>query len=268
MAAPVLHRAPLFVGDQQVLCSVRGARIVPRATSPGTIEAIPARGGPGPPGSAERDAHVARPAHPAGRPAPKPDERVPSRPGSCAGPCRAPAKRVSFPHRGRAGFAAARILEAGMIFTGIVSLLSLVTLRQHQGGAAGANAASRVTTGAAHVAIYKWTFLFGQSLMPGINALLLGSVMYRSRLVPRIIPVVGLIGAPLLIGTVIATLFGILKLGSPCSPQSRWRPGSAGLAGRAGQAGGPGLERPGTRRTSPTSSHSWSARTATGSTAR
>jgi hypothetical protein len=112
------------------------------------------------------------------------------------------------------GFVAARVVEAVMIFTGVVSLLSLVTLRQDLGAAAGANAASLVTTGAAHVAIYKWTFLLSQSLMPGINALLLGSVMYRSRLVPRIIPVMGLIGAPFLICTVIATLFGAMKLGS------------------------------------------------------
>ena len=106
------------------------------------------------------------------------------------------------------GFVAARVLEAGMIFTGVVSLLSLVTLRQDLGGAAGANAAALVTTGASHVAVYNWTFLLGQSLMPGINALLLGSLLYRSRLVPRVIPVLGLIGAPLLITAVIATLFG------------------------------------------------------------
>ncbi len=106
------------------------------------------------------------------------------------------------------GFVAARVLEAGMIFTGVVSLLSLVTLRQHLGGAAGADAASLVTTGASHVAIYNWTFLLGQNLMPGINALLLGSLMYRSRLVPRLIPMMGLIGAPLLIASVFATLFG------------------------------------------------------------
>jgi len=106
------------------------------------------------------------------------------------------------------GFVAARVLEAGMIFTGVVSLLSLVTLRQHLGGAAGADAASLVTTGASHVAVYNWTFLLGQSLMPGINAVLLGSLMYRSRLVPRVIPVTGLIGAPLLITAVFATLFG------------------------------------------------------------
>jgi hypothetical protein len=113
------------------------------------------------------------------------------------------------------GFVAARVLEAGLIFTGVVSLLSLVTLRQNLGGVAGANAAALVATGASHVAIYNWTFLLGQSLMPGINALLLGTLLYRSRLVPRIIPVLGLIGAPLLIAAVIATLFGGLKLGSP-----------------------------------------------------
>ena len=113
------------------------------------------------------------------------------------------------------GFVAARVLEASMIFAGVISLLSLVTLRQDLGGTAGANAAALVTTGASHVAIYNWTFLLSQSLMPGINALLLGSLMYRSRLVPRIIPVLGLIGAPFLICTVIATLLGGFKLGTP-----------------------------------------------------
>jgi uncharacterized protein DUF4386 len=106
------------------------------------------------------------------------------------------------------GFAAARVLEASMIFAGVVSLLSLVTLRQDLGAAAGANTAALVTTGASHAAVYNWTFLLGQSLMPAINALLLGSLMYRSRLVPRVIPVMGLIGAPLLITAVFAVLFG------------------------------------------------------------
>src|SRR4249920_2293406 len=115
---------------------------------------------------------------------------------------------VKRQHEGVAlGFVAARVLEAAMIFTGVVSLLSLVTLRQDLGGAAGANAAALVATGVSHVAVYNWAFLLGQSLMPAINALLLGSLMYRSRLVPRIIPVLGLIGAPLLIASVVTSLF-------------------------------------------------------------
>jgi hypothetical protein len=104
------------------------------------------------------------------------------------------------------GFVASRTLEATMIFTGVVSLLSLVNLPH--GGATGAAAASLVTTGASHVATYNATFLLGQTLMPAINALLLGSLLYRSRLVPRALPVMGLIGGPLLLMAVVAILFG------------------------------------------------------------
>jgi hypothetical protein len=125
------------------------------------------------------------------------------------------------------GFVAARVLEAVMIFTGVVSLLSLLTLRQDLGGAAGANTAALVTVGASHVAVYNWTFLLSQSLMPGINALLLGSLLYRSRLVPRFIPVMGLIGGPLLIIAVFATLFGQHSsltglAGLPVIPVAAW----------------------------------------------
>jgi hypothetical protein len=105
------------------------------------------------------------------------------------------------------GFVTSRLLEGTMIFAGVVSLLSLVTLRHGPGGAAGANAAL-VATGASHVAVYNWTFLLGQSLMPAINAVLLGILLYQSRLVPRALPVLGLIGAPLLLTADIATLFG------------------------------------------------------------
>jgi hypothetical protein len=112
-------------------------------------------------------------------------------------------------HEGAAlGFVTSRVLEGAMIFAGVASLLSLVTLRQDRGGAAGANAAALVATGASHVAVYNLTFLLGQSLMPAINAILLGTLLYRSRLVPRALPVLGLIGAPLLITADIATLFG------------------------------------------------------------
>jgi len=122
------------------------------------------------------------------------------------------------------GFVTARVLEAVMIFTGVVSLLSLLTLKQDLGGA---NAASLVAVGASHVAVYNWTFLLSQSLMPGINALLLGSLMYRSRLVPRVIPMLGLIGGPLLIIAVFATLFGqhtslIGIVGLPVIPVAAW----------------------------------------------
>jgi hypothetical protein len=110
------------------------------------------------------------------------------------------------------GFVTTRVIEAAMIFTGVVSLLALVTLRQDLGATAGiADTAALVTTGAALTATYNWTFTVGQSLMPGFNALLLGTLLYRSGLVPRALPVLGLIGAPILITATVATMFGAVE---------------------------------------------------------
>jgi hypothetical protein len=110
------------------------------------------------------------------------------------------------------GFVTTRVIEAAMIFTGVVSLLSLVTLQQGLGAAAGAaDAPSLVTTGASLTATYNWTFTVGQSLMPGFNALLLGTLLYRSGLVPRALPVLGLIGAPILLTATVLTIFGVVE---------------------------------------------------------
>jgi hypothetical protein len=106
------------------------------------------------------------------------------------------------------GFVTARVLEAGLILVGVISLLSVVTLRQDVAGTAGADPASLITTSQTHLAAYDWAFLLSQSLMPVFNALCLGYVLYRSGLVPRILPTVGLIGAPLLLASDIAIFFG------------------------------------------------------------
>jgi hypothetical protein len=53
-------------------------------------------------------------------------------------------------------------------------------------------------------------FFLAQSLMPVMNAVLLGSLLYQSRLVPRVLPLVGLIGAPLLLAGTLASMFGII----------------------------------------------------------
>jgi hypothetical protein len=101
------------------------------------------------------------------------------------------------------GFVGVRVLEAALIVSGIASLLSIVTLRQAEVGA------DAVITGHALVAEYSNTFMLSQALLPAVNALLLGSLMYKSRLVPRVLPLIGLIGAPLLIASVTAKYFGI-----------------------------------------------------------
>jgi hypothetical protein len=100
------------------------------------------------------------------------------------------------------GFVGTRVLEAATIISGVVIVMTIVSL-----GQAGAGPDALVT-GNALIAMHNWTFLLGQGFIPAVNALLLGSLLYQSRLVPRILPLVGFIGAPLLVTSVIATLFG------------------------------------------------------------
>lgn len=106
------------------------------------------------------------------------------------------------------GFVATRVIEGGMILVGVVSVLSIATLHA-SAGAPGTDRASLGTEGASLLATYNVTFLIGQTLMPGMNALMLGYVMFRSRLVPRIIPALGLIGGPLMISSVAGQIVGI-----------------------------------------------------------
>jgi hypothetical protein len=107
------------------------------------------------------------------------------------------------------GYVAARVVESTLIVVGIISLLAVVTVRQEVAGAAGADAAALVLVGKSLVAIHAWTFLLGPGLMPGVNGVLLGYLMYRSALVPRAMALLGLVGGPLLFASAIATLFGL-----------------------------------------------------------
>ena len=102
------------------------------------------------------------------------------------------------------GLVAARVLEASTIFLGVAFLLSVVTLRK---AGAGANA---LVTSHALVALYDRIFLLGQSFMPALDDLLLGFLLYQSRLVPRALSRIGLAGAPLLVAGYIAVLFGLI----------------------------------------------------------
>ncbi|XVU28380.1 DUF4386 domain-containing protein [Actinoplanes sp. CA-054009] len=98
------------------------------------------------------------------------------------------------------GFAGVRVLEAATIVAGVALVMSMVTLRQSGTGS--------LAAGQTLAALREWTFLLGQGFLPAVNALLIGSLLYRSGLVPRALPVLGFVGAPLLTVSAVATLFG------------------------------------------------------------
>ena len=107
------------------------------------------------------------------------------------------------------GLVASRILESGTIFVGVAFLLSIVTLRQ---AGAGTDA---LATSHALVALYDRIFLLGQSFMPAICDLLLGFLLYHSRLVPRGLSLIGIVGGPVLFIGYFAILFGIIGQHAP-----------------------------------------------------
>jgi hypothetical protein len=110
------------------------------------------------------------------------------------------------------GYVTARVMECVFIAVGILSLLTVVSLRQ--GAAAGADAASLLTAGESLVALHEWTRQLGPGFVVGVgNGLILGYLMYTSALVPRGMAVLGLVGGPLIIASGVGVLLGVIEEG-------------------------------------------------------
>ena len=108
-------------------------------------------------------------------------------------------------------FVAARIMESVFIGVGILSVLTVVTLRQDYAGAG--DTAGLTAVGDAFVALQEWTFCLGPGFVVGVgNGLILGYVMYRTGLVPRRLAMLGLIGGPLIILSGSAAMMGFIEL--------------------------------------------------------
>jgi len=109
---------------------------------------------------------------------------------------------VLYPHvrrygeRAALGFVATRVLEASMVLVGVVVVLALV-------------AGVGPEVGAGLVGVHDAAFLVGPGTVPAVNALLLAPLLLRGGLVPRAIPLVGLVGAPLLLASALGTVAGL-----------------------------------------------------------
>jgi hypothetical protein len=114
---------------------------------------------------------------------------------------------VKRQHAGFAiGFVSSRIFEAAVLMVATISILSIVTLQQP--GATGPEASFLVNVQHTLVTVRDWSFVLGTGV-PALNAVMLGWLMYTSRLVPRPIPVLGLIGAPLFTSWIVGYVLGV-----------------------------------------------------------
>jgi hypothetical protein len=120
-------------------------------------------------------------------------------------------------HLGMAlGYVAVRTFECVMIVTGTLCLLAIVTLRGDLGEMAGVDPANLKAIAASLVAVRDWTFFFGPGVCAGLgNGLILGTLMYRSGLVPRNLALFGVIGGPLSLVGLVFVLFGAWDQDAP-----------------------------------------------------
>lgn len=106
------------------------------------------------------------------------------------------------------GYVAARMVEGVFIAIGVLSLLTFLFMRD-QG-----TAAATPALGDVFVAVYDRAFLLGPGIFAGVaNGMILGALMYRSRLVPRGLALFGLVGGPLLTVAAIAIMLGYAERG-------------------------------------------------------
>lgn len=110
------------------------------------------------------------------------------------------------------GYVAARLVECTFIAVGLLSVLTIVTLRAE---VADADPGTLTALSAALVALHDWTFLLGPGFVVGIgNGLILGYLMLRSGLMPAWLCWFGLIGGPLMTVSGVAVMFGAYEQSS------------------------------------------------------
>ncbi|CAH1221539.1 hypothetical protein PAECIP111891_05224 [Paenibacillus allorhizoplanae] len=103
-----------------------------------------------------------------------------------------------------------RFMEAVVITVGIISVLSLLALSQDYVAAGAPNITSYQVSGTLLKAVHDYTFLLGPNFFLGINTMMYSYIFYKSKLVPRFIPVLGLTGSVLILLAALLEMFGVI----------------------------------------------------------
>ncbi len=105
------------------------------------------------------------------------------------------------------GFVVARIFEGVFVTIGSLSAVLLLTISQQHGQAGGVVNVEPV--GDLLLATRDWSYWIGPMGFFSVSALVLYSLLYRSRLVPRWLAVWGLIGGALLLVSAVLEMYGV-----------------------------------------------------------
>jgi hypothetical protein len=106
------------------------------------------------------------------------------------------------------GYVASRTVESILILTGVLSLMAVVALHQDLAATASTDE-TVIDVSRALVAVHEQTRLLGPQFCAGLgNGILLGYLMWRSRLLPRSMVIIGLVGGPLAVLAGVGVLLG------------------------------------------------------------
>ena len=116
------------------------------------------------------------------------------------------------------GYVAIRTLESTLIVVGLIALLTVVSMRQDFASTAGADPAQYIAIGKSLVAVHDWTFIIGPAFCAAIgNGIMLGYLMYRGQLVPRLWAMLGMAGGTIALVSAVLQLFEVYENGSTIS---------------------------------------------------
>ncbi len=110
------------------------------------------------------------------------------------------------------GYVGARIAEGFFFVMEIIAILTVLTLSQQFAKAGVPDVLYVQSLGALSLAAGDWAYLFGFGVFFTLSALILNSVLYRSRLVPRWLSGWGLIGAVLIVAHYLLLSFSYNEL--------------------------------------------------------
>lgn len=102
-----------------------------------------------------------------------------------------------------------RLLEATMIIVGILSLMTIVTLSHAFTNEVNADITSYLLAGKTLLAFQNWTFAFGPNIALGPSTFLTGLLLYKSKLVPRFISILGMVAGPVILTCGVLVMFGV-----------------------------------------------------------
>jgi hypothetical protein len=96
------------------------------------------------------------------------------------------------------GYAGARIAEGVLFIVNVIFILTLLTLSQEFVKAGSPDASNYQTLGTVLLAAGDWAFLLGFGLAFALSALILNSLLYQTKLIPRWLSGWGFVGAVLI----------------------------------------------------------------------